>query len=66
MTSPAFRLPAHLDPANGRVAQEAASGRWFITMGHPGFNLRANNRDGFATKAAAEHASMRLVSGRRG
>lgn len=29
------------------------SGRWYITMNHPGFNSPANNRDGYETKAAA-------------
>lgn len=43
-----------------RVAQDAA-GRWFITMGHAGFNLPANNRNGFATEAAAVKASLKCM-----
>lgn len=34
-------------------------GRWFITMGHPGYNSIANNRSGYATEAAAR-AAVRL------
>jgi hypothetical protein len=40
----------------GAVKMNPATGRWFITMGHPGFNSRANNRDGYATEAAARKA----------
>lgn len=38
------------------VKANPATGRWYITMGHPGFNSRANNGAGYATKAAAEKA----------
>lgn len=37
------------------------NGRHFITMGHPGFNTKANNRNGFASKARAE-AQIRIWS----
>ncbi len=37
----------------------APSGRWYITMGHAGFNSPANNRNGYASKASAETASKR-------
>lgn len=47
-----FHGPDHLNPAHGAVAQRA-DGRWFVTLGNPGFNTRANNRDGFATREAA-------------
>lgn len=43
------------------VVQNPESGRWFITMGHVNFNSRANNRDGYATKQAAEKAISSLV-----
>jgi hypothetical protein len=33
--------------------------RFFITMGNPGFNLRANNLNGYATEKAAMAASLR-------
>jgi hypothetical protein len=33
--------------------------RYYITMGHPGFNLPANNRKGYATEKAAMAASLR-------
>ena len=29
------------------------TGRWFITMGNPGFNSPANNRRGYLTKGHA-------------
>lgn len=35
------------------VKQNPETGRYFITMGHPGFNSRANNGSGYATQAAA-------------
>jgi hypothetical protein len=38
------------------AAKQAPTGRWFITMGHPGFNSTANNRDGYASQAKAEAA----------
>ena len=36
-------------------------GRWFIRMHHAGFNLSANNRQGYATEAAARKAVARIV-----
>jgi|DEB0MinimDraft_10_1074344.scaffolds.fasta_scaffold81882_2 hypothetical protein len=40
--------------------------RYYITMGHPGFNLRANNLGGYATAKAAEAASLRCeMAGKR-
>ena len=47
----------------GEAAKQAPSGRWFITMGHPGFNSPANNREGYASEAAARAAVLRY--GRR-
>jgi hypothetical protein len=44
------------------VKVDPATGRWFITMSHPGFNSRANNHDGYATRAKAEAASRRYGS----
>jgi hypothetical protein len=41
------------------VAQEAETGRWFITIGHPGFNTRANNLNGYASRAQAYAAYRR-------
>ncbi len=31
------------------VKRDPATGRFFITMGHPGFNSRANNGAGYRT-----------------
>jgi len=36
-------------------------GRWFITLGHAGFNLPANNRSGYASKARALAAHKRCA-----
>ncbi len=33
--------------------------RFYITMGNPGFNLPANNLNGYATEKAAMAASLR-------
>lgn len=46
------------------VKRNPATGRWFITMGHPGFNSEANNGSGYLTSAVASFA-MRAFT-RRG
>jgi hypothetical protein len=46
------------------AANQAPTGRWFITMGHPGFNSPANNRGGYASQAAAAAAIARYGSKR--
>lgn len=46
------------------AVQQAPSGRWYITMGHPGFNSPANNRSGYASRGAAE-AAIRRYGGTR-
>lgn len=51
-----------LTKSTGPVAQFPATGRWFITMGQPGFNSPANNRDGYASEAAALAARDRYAS----
>lgn len=33
--------------------KKAENGRWYITMGHPGFNSDANNGAGYATRGKA-------------
>jgi len=45
------------------VKQNPETGRWFITMGHPGFNSYVNNRSGYATKETAIRL-MRYYGGR--
>lgn len=45
--------------------QDPDSGRWFITMGHPGFNSAANNRNGYQTQQSAEKA-IRQFSAKKG
>jgi len=39
--------------------KEGPGGRWFITIGHPGFNSSMNNRRGYLTKSAAFFAMKR-------
>lgn len=38
------------------VKQNPATGRFFITMGHSGFNSRANNHGGYVSASAARTA----------
>lgn len=45
------------------VKENPETGRFFITMGHPGFNSPANNGTGYATYAKAR-AAIRHYSGR--
>ena len=33
----------------GQRIKQGPNGRWFLTMGHAGFNSPANNRDGYKT-----------------
>lgn len=40
-----------------------ATGRWFITMGHPGFNSPTNNRDGYSSAERAKTA-IKLYRGK--
>lgn len=44
------------------VKLDPASGNWFITMGHPGFNSRANNREGYAQPNFARAAIRRYAA----
>lgn len=41
------------DPSCKDAVKQAPTGRWFITMGHAGFNSRANNFNGYETKGLA-------------
>lgn len=36
------------------------AGRFFIRAGHPGFNLPANNRNGWGTRSAATKAVRKI------
>lgn len=59
------KCPAHLsstddclnqkcgDDCQHVVKQNDTTGRWFITMGHAGFNSPANNDRGYATRRGA-------------
>lgn len=38
------------------VKQHPETGKWFITMGHPGFNSEPNNRDGYPSRDSARYA----------
>jgi hypothetical protein len=67
MTIPAYLLSTtgcernicHATGCPEAVKENPATGRFFITMGHPGFNSPANNRDGYATAAKALAAIRR-------
>lgn len=43
------------------VKSEKSSGRFFITIGHPGFNSPANNRDGYESEPKARAALARYA-----
>ena len=38
------------------VKKNAVTGRWYITIGHPGFNSPTNNGHGYQTKERARTA----------
>jgi hypothetical protein len=42
------------------VRRNTVTGRWFITIMHPGFNTTTNNRAGYATEQAARTVVARL------
>lgn len=44
------------------VVKSDERGRWFITLGHAGFNLPMNNRSGYATKLRAVAAHLRCAA----
>ena len=46
------------------VKQLEVNGRWYITMGHPGFNSPENNRDGYRSEDAARSDIARYLVGR--
>jgi hypothetical protein len=46
------------------AVKRAPTGRWYITMGHAGFNLPANNGRGYRTPNLAAAQIARLVSAR--
>ncbi len=43
------------------VKQNPTTGRWFITIGHAGFNSRANNFDGYSSYTSAKAAVKKLL-----
>lgn len=68
LKTPERSMPAHLDSTcdatcNGHCGQNvkrhADTGRWFITIGHAGFNLPANNGRGYVSEASALRAFAR-------
>lgn len=49
-----FENPAYCRCAgHGPKAVKLVGDRWYIAMGHAGFNTDANNRNGYATEAKA-------------
>lgn len=47
-----------------QVTKMAPTGRWYITMGHAGFNSPANNRNGYKSSLDALKATRRYSSRR--
>jgi len=43
------------------VKRSLNNGRWYITMGHAGFNTKANNGNGYATKNTALSTMKKLT-----
>lgn len=59
--------PGHEDVCYGcdeAAKQRPDTDRWYVTMGHPGFNSPANNGRGYATRGAAL-AAVRFYGSRR-
>ena len=61
--------PAHVSAACPLIGSDepvwkAPSGRWYITLGHAGFNSARNNADGYGSKAIA--ASVNRMYAARG
>jgi hypothetical protein len=53
--------PAHLGQVTyAAECAEERNGRWYIKLGFAGFNTRANNMNGYATKAKAEAVVRKL------
>ena len=52
--------------ASGALPIEEVRNRWFITLGHNGFNSPANNRQGYKDAASALAAARRYGWTRRG
>lgn len=46
-------------PFEEAVEQQPGTDRWYIKMGHAGFNSRANNNDGYESQDAAMRAVRR-------
>lgn len=62
------KLPPHLDSECGNalckdceapVKKKLDTGRWYITVGHCGFNSPANNKSGYQTRRTAIDAYTR-------
>ncbi len=55
-------LPHCSDPKCPNIAKRATTGRYFITMGHAGFNSRTNNEFGFSNADKARATSLGYLS----
>lgn len=47
------------------VKRNPATGRYYITMGHPGFNSDANNGNGYVSEQSARYGIEYYSLGRR-
>lgn len=68
MTTPTYLLSSNgcerawnLCSGCAESVKVAPTGRWFITMGHAGFNSPANNGFGYASRERARAASERYA-----
>lgn len=49
------------DAACADAVKQAPSGRWFITMGHAGFNTATNNASGYRSEQDARKVMRKLL-----
>ena len=54
--------PVCADFCCSEMVKQREDGRWFITMGHAGFNCRLNNANGFSTQEMAIEISRLYLS----
>lgn len=60
MSGMAYNLMTKMHvPFEDAVERQPGTDRWYIKMGHAGFNSRANNYDGYDSQEAAIRAVRR-------
>ena len=61
MSGCAAKFPFCSGDCGDDVKKNEKTGRWYITMGHPGFNSTANNGNGYSTEAKARSELKRYA-----